>query len=172
MKLGRFALILTVVLIAGLRLIGDDGFEAREGRPVISDGDSLRLSGERVRLLGLDAPELSQTCLLGSSSQPCGLLARQALKKLIGGRKIRCEPQGRDRYGRLLARCYAGGDDIGRMMVARGWAVARGDYRFAQAAARIAGSGIWATTFDDPADWRASHGRDGEPLSFWSRFWN
>ncbi|MFZ2102858.1 MAG: hypothetical protein WAU86_20070 [Oricola sp.] len=28
----------------------------------VVDGDTLRLNGERVRLLGIDAPEKSQTC--------------------------------------------------------------------------------------------------------------
>ncbi len=32
------------------------------GRMVFSDGDSLRVSGARVRLFGIDAPEMDQTC--------------------------------------------------------------------------------------------------------------
>ncbi len=171
-KFGKYALVVTVLLIAGLRFVDNGDPEILHGRATVSDGDSLRLSGERIRLLGLDAPELAQTCRQGRDVKPCGELARQALKKLTAGREIRCEPEGRDRYGRLLARCYSGRDDIGRKMVSVGWAVSSGDYRFAEAAARIAGSGIWTMTFDDPADWRATHGHDGEPEGFWSRLWN
>jgi hypothetical protein len=45
-----------------------------------------------------------------------------ALGALIAGRPVECQPIGRDRYGRTVARCYAGGQDLGAAMVAAGWA--------------------------------------------------
>lgn len=170
-KSGLFTVILVLVLVAGIRLFDGTGFETIEGRPQIADGDSLSVAGERIRLLGVDAPELAQICRSQGAPKPCGKLARQALRRLIGSRAIRCETEGRDRFGRLLARCYLDEDDIGRMMVAAGWAVSRDDYTMTETAARLSGTGIWSMQFDDPADWRADHDRDGEPRSFWSRLW-
>ena len=47
-------------------------------------------------------------------------------------------------------------------MVAAGWAVAYGDYRAEEAAARAARRGLWCTEFVAPEDWRAQKG-DAEP---------
>ncbi|RUV47413.1 thermonuclease family protein, partial [Mesorhizobium sp. M5C.F.Ca.IN.020.14.1.1] len=66
----------------------------------------------------------------------------------------------RDRYGRLLGDCNAGGKDLNRAQVEAGWAVAYGDFETEEAAARSGKAGIWAGTFDEPHDWRES--RDHE----------
>ena len=48
--------------------------------------------------------------------------------------------------------------DINRQLVRSGWAVAYGDFGDEERAAREAGAGLWAGTFDRPKDWRARHG--------------
>jgi endonuclease YncB( thermonuclease family) len=129
------------------------------GRATATDGDSLRLNGERVRLLGIDAPEFDQTCTDGSGIEwKCGQAARKFLADALSDKVTRCETDGRDRYGRYLARCNAESADIGELLVAAGLAVTDGSYLVAQTEARIAGRGVWQGPFDDPADWRAHHG--------------
>ncbi|WP_274628597.1 thermonuclease family protein [Arvimicrobium flavum] len=124
----------------------------------IADGDSLELGGERIRLRGIDAPELAQTCRRQEAEYPCGRLARDALRKLAGSGRISCEGWERDRYDRLLAVCSAGGLELNRELVALGWAVAYGGYRVEEAEARAARVGLWAGEFDTPGEWRKMRG--------------
>lgn len=128
------------------------------GAAVVNDGDSLTIGGERVRLRGIDAPELDQICRVGQGDYPCGRRSRAALAELIGGRTVTCTGWERDRYGRLLAECRAGGTDLNRSQVEAGWAVAYGSHRDAEAEARQASRGLWAGDFQRPRDWRVQHG--------------
>src|SRR5690606_39154980 len=83
------------------------------GTATAGDGDSLRLGGERVRLLGIDAPELDQTCgRAGGGIWACGEAARRRLAELVAGVAVSCRPAGRDRYRRVLATCTAAGADV------------------------------------------------------------
>lgn len=125
-----------------------------------SDGDSFRLGDDRIRLLGLDAPELAQLCAApGSGQWPCGRIARDRMAALLASGPVDCRPEDKDRYDRLLARCTIGGDDLGAFMVAEGLAVSSGDYWREEQAARAGKRGIWAGGFDRPSDWRDDHPR-------------
>ena len=71
-------------------------------------------SGEHVRLLGIDAPE---------RGQPGAREAGEALRKLLAGKPVRVAREGRDRWGRTLARLYlADGTDLSAELIARGLA--------------------------------------------------
>ena len=124
----------------------------------VIDGDTLEWRGERIRLMGFDAPEMKQSCERDGTTWPCGKEARRALVEWIGDRDVDCEGDERDRYGRLLARCSVGGQDIGEWMVSRGLAVAY--YRFsyeyerAEHRAKSTKAGMWAGEFQKPWDWR------------------
>jgi len=124
----------------------------------VSDGDSLVIQDARIRIEGIDAPELSQMCTRDGADWDCGRQARDRLAALIGQSQVSCQAQRRDRYGRLLGRCMVQGMDLARTMVDEGWAVAYGDHDYAEAAARRAGRGIWSGTFERPQDWRRVHG--------------
>lgn len=121
------------------------------------DGDSLRVAGREIRLAGLDAPELRQTCRRDGQAYACGEAARAELRRMIAGGAVACAVQGRDKYGRDLARCSVQGEDIGASLVRRGFAVAYGDYAEEEEQARRARLGLWAGTFDPPSDWRKAH---------------
>ena len=114
----------------------------------VSDGDSLPLElpvGERVRvrLYGIDAPE---------KDQECALAARKKLGKLIYDKEIRVEVLDVDKYGRYVGKVYAGARYVNRYMLKEGLAwhykhYAADDELLAEAEARAkaAGRGIWAT---------------------------
>lgn len=71
----------------------------------VTDGDTVRLcSGERVRIVGIDAPELGP-CRRGRRCTPGdGQAARAALAAFLrSGRPITIHRAGADRYGRTLA---------------------------------------------------------------------
>lgn len=131
------------------------------GPATVVDGDTLIVSDARIRLIGIDAPELGQTCRDNADFRvvACGAEAREVLQELVSGAPIRCQGTQRDRYRRLLATCFdADGRDIGQAMVQLGFAVApqRWDspYRSDEAFAKAQGVGLWATHFEDPADYR------------------
>jgi len=70
----------------------------------IPDGDTLRLKdGRWVRLWGLDAPEVGHGQKKGSCA---GEVSRRALKRQVTGKDLYLQSEGKDRYGRLLARIY------------------------------------------------------------------
>lgn len=123
----------------------------------VIDGDTLRDAGARVRLYGIDAPELAQSCQRDMREWPCGAAAASALRTRIGRRAVTCNDRGADRYGRRLAVCTVGVTDLGAWMVRRGWAVAIGPtYRAQEAVALHHRRGIWAGSFMHPAQWRAA----------------
>jgi len=138
------------------------------GRASAVDGDTLRIAGERVRIVGIDAPELAQKCADARGAEwRCGEAAKARLVSLVSGLEMHCRPQGRDRYGRVLAQSAAGDVDLGETRVRQGFAIADGDYFAAEAEARAAKAGIWAGSFMQPARWRREHESDGADSGPW-----
>ena len=135
---------------------------ARASRSTVSgsarvvDGDTLDVGAVRVRLHGVDAPESRQSCVAGGRRWACGERATRALAGRLGGRTVACEE--RDRYGRIVAVCRDGGEDVNAWMVSHGWALAyrrySRDYVGEETAARDARLGMWRGDFVPPWDWR------------------
>lgn len=88
----------------------------------VIDGDTLRVSGEVVRLAGIDAPELRRPRC--AEERRLARTARDRLQVLVAG-GVRLQPAaGRDRYRRVLARVIdRRGRDVGEVLVAEGLAV-------------------------------------------------
>jgi endonuclease YncB( thermonuclease family) len=151
------AALIGVVAFAAVWL---EQFSAGEitGQMRVVDGDSLAIGKRRLRLKGIDAPELKQRCRRDGFEYPCGLEAASYLRGLIGGSQVRCLGEGVDRYGRDLVRCNVNSLDLNQAMVRAGQAVAFGDYRGDEAAARAEQAGLWGGEFDLPKQWRAVHG--------------
>ena len=61
------------------------------------DGDTLKSANAEVRLYGIDAPELYQTCT-GADGKPwdCGRAAQAKLKSLVARRAVDCTPKSRE----------------------------------------------------------------------------
>ena len=116
----------------------------------VHDGDTLTVSlnggKEKVRLIGIDAPELTQT--------PWGTQAQEALERLVLDRIVQLETDitEPDQYGRLLAYVYTGGTFVNLELLKQGQAVLYtvppnvahvDEYRKAQDEAQQAGQGVW-----------------------------
>ncbi|MDR1828153.1 MAG: thermonuclease family protein [Methylobacteriaceae bacterium] len=129
-----------------------------EGPPrYVSDGDTLNYGHYRVRLYGIDAPELDQYCSSAEGENPCGRTSRDALSGLAKNKPLRCEVKATDKYGRPVAVCIdtSTNTDIAAEMVRNGWAISAGAYRKEQREARAASRGLWSMEFEKPKDWRA-----------------
>ena len=129
----------------------------------VIDGDTIEVSGERIRIHGIDAPESRQDCMSERGPYGCGQEATTAIQRAIGGEPVECQARDVDRYGRLVAVCFnAEGDDIGEALVAQGWALAYRqfslDYVDEEAEARLSERGMWRGTFVAPWDYRRGGG--------------
>jgi nuclease-like protein len=67
------------------------------------DGDTIRYGAERIRIRGLNAPELSE---------PTGEAARERLGQLLREGPIRIVPHGTDVYGRTVAEVFVNGQNV------------------------------------------------------------
>lgn len=143
----------------------------------VYDGDTVlgELAGSqrvRVRLIGIDTPELDRD---GAPSEPLAHEARAALRRMLlrSGQRLglRFGAQRRDRYGRTLAHAYlADGSSVQAALLERGLAVLLlrppnlgqlACYRRAEARARRARRGLWALPRFRPVD--ASRASAAEP---------
>jgi endonuclease YncB( thermonuclease family) len=126
-------------------------------------GDTLEIRGERIRLLDVDAPESQQTCIRPDGTEwRCGQEAALRLSDWIGTRTVTCEASRKDHYGRWLAHCESGGEDMARWLASRGWALPYREckcevIRSASEGAKSLQRGLWLGTFEMPWEWRKAN---------------
>lgn len=129
----------------------------------VTDGDTIKVqlsSGPiAVRMQSIDAPE---------KDQPWGTEARAALASRLDRRQVDLEVEAQDRYDRLVAMVFLGGENINAWMVSEGNAWAYRDYLkdasycHSEADARSRRLGLWGRSPSStyaPWEWRA-HQRD------------
>ena len=122
----------------------------------VHDGDTIRLTdGRKVRLLGIDTPELARK---GRPAQPFALDAKKALKSLLsknnGKVNLVYGTEKKDRYKRTLAHLYLNnGENVQSKLISQGLAIAFATppniwmsdcYSSIESAARLTNRGIWA----------------------------
>ncbi len=118
---------------------------------MVVDADTLRL-GERVlRLAGVAVPERGAA---RCGAEDCAAGAADALARLVRGRAVECLVQGRDRFGRALGRCEAGGVALDRALAEAGWALTEPANAGLEAAARSAGRGLFTPGATPAEAWR------------------
>lgn len=165
-------IVMVVVLIGSLGVYAVERLLRQPDAPLVgiasvADGDTLTISGTRIRLVDIDAPELDQTCTDAQGRDwPCGRQASGQLRERIRGRDITCKPQSRDQFGRSLSVCtLPDKTDINGWMVQQGWAVTSGFanvYGVQEADAKASKRGLWAGTFTPPREWRRQHPRSDD----------
>jgi endonuclease YncB( thermonuclease family) len=149
------ALVCALCLVVGATPHGADRMV---GVVSVVDGDTLDLHGTRIRLWGIDAPESRQLCRRDGEPWRCGQAAALALSHRIGRRTVYCETRDVDRWGRLVALCREGSEDLSEWLVRAGLALAyrryAKDYVAREELARRARAGIWAGAFAPPWEYR------------------
>ena len=124
----------------------------------VVDGDTLEITGTKIRMHGIDAPESKQSCLANGKTYRCGQKATVALSELIGSSDVRCEGKDQDRYGRVIAVCFVDQTNLNASLVSQGWALAyrrySNEFVGEEAEAKSNNRGLWAGSFIAPWDWR------------------
>ena len=131
-----------------------------QGSPSVTDGDTIRMGETRIRLEGIDAPEISQTCSRSDGTRwKCGQQSKAALIEKIGKQTVRGEISGTDRYKRSLGTCFVGKLNLNQWMVQNGWSVAYRQYSKIyvadEQAARRLRLNIWSGDFQMPNEFRS-----------------
>lgn len=89
----------------------------------VIDGDTIKCEGQRIRLLGIDAPELPGHCRKGRvCAQGDPVASTASLKSLLRGR-IEIQPVTKDHYGRMVAVVRAGGVNLSCQQLRAGMAI-------------------------------------------------
>ena len=162
----RVWLVVLALTVAAPLAAADCRPAGTEGRAAtvayVNDGDTVRLtSGERVRLVGIDAPEIGRD---GDPDEAFARESRQALQAFLAESQNRIEVvparEREDRYGRTLAYLYRpDGDSIQGHLLTEGMAMAvfvapnleLADCLLArERRAREADRGIWSLLAYDP----------------------
>lgn len=119
----------------------------------VTDGDTLRLvNGQRIRIFGIDAPELSQ--------QPYGVQSKQYLVRLVKDKDVEIVECVGKSYNRRVCSLVVNGQDVGKQMVLSGWAwdsvkFSKGLYQQEQLHAQQEKVGIWSIeNLESPWDYR------------------
>ena len=137
------------------------------GQARVVDGDTLVIGDEKIRLWAVDAPEKNQSCKHGNGSEwMCGLEAKKDVEEKIKGKSISCKVKDKDQYGRNVAQCELGSEDLNAWLVSRGLVVSYKQYSNKQYVkleedARAAKLGIWEGQFVTPSVWRKQQKANG-----------
>ena len=140
------------------------------GIPKIVDGDTIYINNYKIRLEGIDAPEMKQKCkkekfkissIIGFTFYEdyyCGEHSKENLEAKVKGSNIKCISFTKDRYKRYLAKCFKDGINLNQWMVISGLAVAyrrySKEYIPDEEFAKENKLGLWQGKFLNPEKWR------------------
>jgi len=126
---------------------------------IVVDGDTIKFNNKKIRLHGIDTPEIKQICKNNKDEKyKCGIKAKLALINLINKNEIKCVINGKDRYKRLIGTCFIKDLNINSWLVKNGWALAyrkySGRYTDEEDWAKNNLKGLWQGEFLEPWKWR------------------
>ena len=136
----------------------------------VIDGDTVHINNFKIRLEGIDAPEIKQKCkkdyfkisyIIGftlKKNYSCGIISKKNLEKKVKNSEIKCILSSKDKYKRYLGTCYKGSLNLNKWMVRNGFAVAykrySKQYLNDENFAKVNKLGMWKGTFLRPEKWR------------------
>ena len=121
----------------------------------ITDGDTIKINGEKIRFSGIDTPELKQMCTKDDVKNSCGIKAKQILIDKIADNNVYCVNEGKDQYNRTLAECFVNNKSLSRILVKNGYAFdytkySKKKYSKEQEYAKVNNLGLWGMKFEYP----------------------
>ena len=158
------------IIIILLVLLSNSIAEEISGIPKVVDGDTVHIDNYKLRLEGIDAPEMRQQCKKESfkislfigftfyKDYSCGRVSKEKLITKIDTTEIKCISSSKDRYKRYIATCYKGKTNLNQWMVRNGFAIAYRRYSKSYVSdeefAKENKLGIWQGKFIEPEKWR------------------
>ena len=155
-----------IILILTTNLLAEEII----GISKVIDGDTVQIDNFKIRLEGIDAPEMRQKCkkeFLKISSTigfifykdyNCGEVSKKKLKDKINKSEIKCISSSKDRYKRHIATCFKGQTNLNQWMVRNGYAIAYRRYNKKyipdEDFAKENKLGLWKGKFMKPEKWR------------------
>jgi len=134
-----------------------NNYPAVYGNVQVVSGDTLLMRRHFIRLYGIDAPEINQTCTTSrGSTYYCGKEASRWLQSWLEDNEIECHVIKQNSRGNVVATCSLGEYDIGAALVSAVWAVSLPQneiYRPYEEQAQRARRGMWKGRFYKPWDW-------------------
>ena len=137
------------------------------GNAQIIDGDTIKINSKKIRLYGIDAPELKQMCkkpyltiifFTFTKDYPCGKISTQKLQNKINNKVVTCKILDIDRYKRLIGECYKRNLNLNSWLVSNGYAVAYRKYSKKYISNEINAKnekkGLWQGKFEMPWEFR------------------
>lgn len=166
--------LLSIVVALSMGTPAETASADLEGKACVESGDTIYVGGKRgkrecrggiaVRLRGIDAPEMGQTCKHPNGRFfLCGRYAASFLLERIMREKVSCEGDTKNKDGMILGTCFVGKTNLNMLMVDQGWAVADPNtslkYMSYQESAKAGKRGIWGMEFEHPTEWRRKNPR-------------
>ena len=158
------------IIITLLVLLSNSIAEEISGIPKVVDGDTVHIDNYKLRLEGIDAPEMRQQCKKESfkisffigltfyKDYSCGRVSKEKLITKIDTTEIKCISSSKDKYKRYIATCYKGKTNLNQWMVRNGFAIAYRRYSKTYVSdeefAKENKLGIWKGKFMEPEKWR------------------
>ena len=150
----KTTLVISTALLISLLIY----FDTKAQNVQITDGDTIKINGEKIRFSGIDTPEMKQTCIENGIINPCGVIAKKILMDKISNNEVICISEGKDQYKRTLAECFVKDESLSSYLVRSGYAFAYRRYSKKFIAdeeyAKSNKIGMWSMKFDYPWDWR------------------
>ena len=124
----------------------------------VIDGDTLKINNKKIRLFGIDTPEINQLCSKKELQYNCGIEAKEFLVALIKGKQIKCLEKNIKKYGRIIGECFYDDVNINKLLVRSGHALAYRKYSMKyvddENIAKKEKLGVWSGKFEKPWIWR------------------
>ena len=160
-------IICSIFFILTYKDVKSEEIKEISGNAQIIDGDTIKINSKKIRLHGIDAPELKQMCkkpyltiifFTFTKDYPCGKISTQKLQKKINNKVITCKILDIDRYKRLIGECYKRNLNLNSWLVSNGYAVAYRKYSKKYISNEINAKnekkGIWQGKFEMPWEFR------------------
>lgn len=105
--------------IAATICIASNIFSCMPSAIHVIDGDTVSIGRERIRILGIDAPEMDGSC---KREVELANLSKDFVAKTLSGQRVIIDRQGRDKYRRTLAQITVNDKDIAKSLMENGLA--------------------------------------------------
>ena len=130
------------------------------GKAIVTDGDTIKINGNKIRFSGVDAPESffrgkKQKCTFEKVEIYCGYWSKIILIEKIASNEVSCVIEKKpDQYKRILAECFINDESLSKYLVRSGYAFAYRKYskKFIddEEYAKDNMLGLWQTKFEYP----------------------